>query len=114
MEQELVTINGTVGSVIFRNEKNGWTVFELETDDELVTVVGTVFQIRGGEEVKVMGEWVSHPTYGRQLKAHSCERSLPATTEDIQRYLSSGAVKGARGSWCRSRHALPRNRTRRA
>ncbi|MDR3644188.1 MAG: helix-hairpin-helix domain-containing protein, partial [Clostridia bacterium] len=37
---------------------------------------------------------VTHPNYGRQLKAESFERSLPTTAAAILKYLSSGAVKG--------------------
>ena len=94
MEQELVTLNGTIESIVYRNENNGWTVFELACDDELFTVVGTVFQIVVGEELRAVGEWVNHPSYGRQLRALNFERQLPATTAAILKYLSSGAIKG--------------------
>jgi exodeoxyribonuclease V alpha subunit len=94
MEQEFVTLSGVVETVVYRNENNGWTVFEMDCGDELFTVVGTVFQIQSGEELKVMGQWVNHPNYGRQFKAESFERSLPTTSAAILKYLSSGAVKG--------------------
>jgi exodeoxyribonuclease V alpha subunit len=94
MEQELVTLNGTIESIVYRNENNGWTVFELACDDELFTVVGTVFQIAVGEELRAVGEWVNHPSYGKQLRALNFERQLPATTAAILKYLSSGAIKG--------------------
>lgn len=94
MEDELLTLNGTIESIVFRNENNGWTVFEMDCGDELVTVVGTILQISVGEELKVMGEWVNHPSYGRQFKACTYERCLPATTSAILKYLSSGAIKG--------------------
>ena len=92
--EELINLKGVVESVVYRNEANGWTVLEMNCDDELTVVVGTVFQIQPGEELKVMGQWVNHPNYGRQFKAQTFERALPATTADILKYLSSGAVKG--------------------
>lgn len=94
MDQELVTLDGKIESVIFRNESNGWAVLEMDCNDELMTVVGKIFQVSEGEELKVMGEWVNHPSYGRQLRAVSFERKIPATASAILKYLSSGAVKG--------------------
>lgn len=94
MEQEPVTINGRIENIVFRNEENGWTVFELDNGEELITVVGEIFQVSAGEELTLMGEWANHPSYGRQFKALSYERVLPATNEAVERYLASGALKG--------------------
>ena len=47
-----------------------------------------------GDNVKAFGNWVIHPTYGKQLKVSSYEKSLPVERSQILRYLSSGAVKG--------------------
>ena len=94
IEQELITISGTVESVIFHNAENGWTVLEMDCDGELETVVGVSADVQSGEELKVMGRWVNHPNYGRQFKGESFERALPATAAAILRYLSGGAVKG--------------------
>lgn len=94
MEQELVALSGTVENIVFRNENNGWTVFELDSGEELVTAVGLLFQVSEGDGIKVMGEWVNHPAYGRQFKVHSYEKDMPATESAMLKYLSSGAVKG--------------------
>ena len=101
MEQDVVTLSGTIESVIFRNESNGWCVFEMSCDDELVTVVGTFFQIQSGEEIRVMGEWVNHPSYGRQFKARTFERCVPATAAAMLKYMASGAIKGVGPSTAR-------------
>ncbi|MFV0401647.1 MAG: ATP-dependent RecD-like DNA helicase [Oscillospiraceae bacterium] len=95
MEQRAVeNISGTVENVVFSNEENGWTVLELDSEGELVTVVGTLPGMVPGEEVVFSGRYASHPTYGRQFKAEVCERTLPATAAAIRKYLSSGAIKG--------------------
>lgn len=94
MEQEPVTLSGTVENIVFRNDNNGWTVFELDSGDELVTAVGLLFQVAPGDEIRVRGEWVNHPSYGRQLKVDSYEKSMPATETAILKYLSSGTIKG--------------------
>ncbi|MDR3643998.1 MAG: ATP-dependent RecD-like DNA helicase, partial [Clostridia bacterium] len=98
MDQEIITLSGTIESVVFRNEGNGWTVLEMDCEGELVTVVGPVFQVCAGDGVRVTGAWVNHPSYGRQFKAESMERSLPATADAILKYLSSGAIKGIAGA----------------
>lgn len=94
MEQELVTLSGTVDNIVFQNKNNGWTVFELDNGDELITAVGTLADVAPGDSLKIMGEWVNHPAYGRQFKVQLFEKSLPATQEAILKYLSSGSVKG--------------------
>ncbi len=94
MEQELTAIGGTVENIVFHNANNGWTVFELDCGGELVTAVGVVLQIAPGDGIRLRGEWVNHPSYGRQFKIQSFEKSLPATEGAMLKYLSSGAVKG--------------------
>ena len=93
-EQTLYEMSGTVERVIFRNEKNQYTVLELNNSEELVTVVGCLPFVSVGEELKVIGTWGNHPSFGPQFKAQVCERSRPATAAAILKYLASGAVKG--------------------
>src|SRR5919109_1623472 len=59
-----------------------------------VTVVGTLFPVSEGEEIKVFGFWKSHPRYGLQLQIDHWEKLDPATVEGIERYLGSGLIKG--------------------
>ena len=92
--QEPITLGGTIESVVFQNGKNGWSVLEMSCGDELVTVVGHFPEIHAGDEIRVIGVWVSHPSYGRQFKAESYEPAVPTTQAAILKYLSSGAVKG--------------------
>jgi exodeoxyribonuclease V alpha subunit len=94
MEEEYVSLAGTIENIIYRNNDNGWTVIELNCEDELITVVGSISQVSAGDELKVQGEWVTHSSYGKQFKANYFERCLPATTAAITKYLSSGAIKG--------------------
>ncbi|MBQ6569897.1 MAG: hypothetical protein IJL87_06545 [Clostridia bacterium] len=93
-DEKLSELRGTVESVTFRNEDNGFTVLELDNKDELITVVGVLPELFAGEELCLHGTWQSHPTFGRQFKAELCERNLPASADAIFRYLSSGAIKG--------------------
>lgn len=88
------TLAGTVEHIVFCNEDNGWTVLELDTGEDLVTVVGTFPQVSAGEQLRLQGDWTEHPSFGRQFKATACESSLPTDQAAILRYLASGAVRG--------------------
>ena len=89
-----VIVEGTVYDIIFQNEDNGYTVCEVDTGGELVTLVGTMPYLLAGEHLKANGEWTNHPSFGRQLKVTYFEKSLPANGEAIYHYLASGAIKG--------------------
>ena len=94
MAEDIITLEGTVEEIIYRNDDNGYAVCELNIDDKLVTVTGTLPFIGEGEMVKVLGQWTNHPNYGRQFKAETFEKCLPASGEAILKYLSSRAIKG--------------------
>ena len=92
---ERCTIDGTISSVIYQNEENGYTVLRLgTTDGEAVTVVGAIPCAAPGEDLIVNGHWVSHPVHGDQVQADQVERHLPTTEDEILQYLSSGVIKG--------------------
>ena len=87
-------IEGTVSSIIFQNEENGYTILRLDVRGEEVTVVGPMAGTAPGEYLSVRGRWTRHPTYGPQMKAEVVDRRLPQSMKEIFHYLSSGAVKG--------------------
>ncbi|MBQ6829917.1 MAG: ATP-dependent RecD-like DNA helicase [Clostridia bacterium] len=87
-------LSGTVERIVFRNDENGWTVLDLESDEEYHKVVGTLPSVQAGELLRMTGEWVEHPKFGRQFRVSSCEHALPTDTASVLRYLASGAVKG--------------------
>ena len=93
-EKALEKISGTVEEITFRNEQSGFTVLELDADDDLVIAVGVLPPLNSGEEVHMYGHWTTHPKFGRQFAAESCESKMPSGASAILRYLSSGAVKG--------------------
>ncbi|MBQ7089271.1 MAG: ATP-dependent RecD-like DNA helicase [Clostridia bacterium] len=93
-KDDVIQITGMVDRIVFCNEDNGWTVLELDTNDAIVTVVGTFPQVQVGETLRVQGSWVNHPSFGPQLKAIASESTLPTDATAILRYLASGAVKG--------------------
>lgn len=94
MEEGLM-LEGAVEDIIFHNDDNGYAVFDFKSDDgDEIICVGTVPQIRKGDMLKLTGGMVIHPTYGLQFKVEFYERIVPTTAAAIEKYLSSGVVKG--------------------
>ncbi|WP_101696359.1 SF1B family DNA helicase RecD2 [Clostridium minihomine] len=93
-EKQLLEMTGSVEEIVFSNENNGYKILELKAGEELVTVVGTLPWVSCGEELRVIGTWIHHPSFGQQFKAEAFERFKPTTVDAILKYLSSGAIKG--------------------
>ena len=94
-------LEGSVESIVFRNEDNHYTVARFRTNDsgrlfrdDLTTIVGVLPGIHVGELLSIEGEWEKDPRYGRQLHITSFTQRLPASKEGIARYLGSGLIKG--------------------
>ena len=100
--RELTQIEGTVESVVFRNEENGYTVLRLDIGaKEPATVVGCMPGAAPGEGLTVQGTWGRHPSYGAQFKAEIVERRIPVGEKAMYEYLASGAIKGVGSSTAR-------------
>lgn len=87
-------VTGYVEHIVYRNEDNGYTVFNLEYEEGELTCVGTFNFISEGEMLELQGEFVNHNVYGTQLKVSSHEVKEPEDLISIERYLGSGAIKG--------------------
>lgn len=87
-------VTGYVEHIVYRNEDNGYTVFNLDSEDGEVTCVGNFHYINEGEMLEIQGEYVNHSVYGSQLKVNSHKVKEPEDLVSIERYLGSGAVKG--------------------
>ena len=46
-------LEGSVDSITFKSEDTGFTVLELNTGEELVTVVGSMVDVEVGEELSL-------------------------------------------------------------
>ncbi len=88
------TIEGVVESIRFYNSDNGYTVFTLLAEDDEITCVGNILELKEGENLNLTGNWIVHPTYGEQFEILAYEKSMPKTEQDIERYLASGIIKG--------------------
>lgn len=94
MAAEVLRIEGSVETVLFRNEANGYAVLDLDAGGELITVVGSLGEVEEGEVLILEGTYETHRKFGTQFRAEYCEHKLPDTVVNIEKYLSSGAIKG--------------------
>ncbi len=93
--EELLELSGSVSSVIYKNEENGYTVLRLlDGSGETVTVVGCFPFASVGESMIISGRWTTHNVHGRQFKSEFAQRLLPNTEQDIYAYLAGGAIRG--------------------
>ena len=87
-------IEAFADETVFRNEENGYTVLTVKCGRTRVSAVGVMPPIAPGEKLRITGEWVEHPIYGRQIKVSGCEVEQPTTLSGIEKYLSSGMIRG--------------------
>ena len=86
MDQDsmLTELSGTVDSVIYKNEENGYTVLRLrDGNGETVTVVGCFPYAAQGETMLLSGAWMTHAVHGRQFKAEFAQRLMPTDAPAI-------------------------------
>ncbi|HXV81578.1 MAG TPA: helix-hairpin-helix domain-containing protein, partial [Candidatus Binatia bacterium] len=88
-------LQGTINRITYQHPDTHYTVARIEIDGaSAVTVVGVLFPVAEGEEIKVTGFWKNHPRYGLQFQVDHWEKVDPATLEGIEKYLGSGLIKG--------------------
>src|SRR5438874_9889695 len=87
---------GLVERVTFHNEDNGFCVLRVKArgQRDLITVLGHAAMIAAGEFVQASGTWVNDRTHGVQFRASFLKAAAPTTTEGIEKYLSSGMIRG--------------------
>ncbi|HHT49378.1 MAG TPA: ATP-dependent RecD-like DNA helicase [Firmicutes bacterium] len=90
----MTDLEGVIERITFQDEENGYTVARFQADGEMLTVVGFLPNVNTGETLRLSGDWIVHPTYGRQFKAEAFEVLPPVTRQGIERYLGSGLIKG--------------------
>lgn len=95
-DESTTSLEGVLERVVFHNEENNYTVARLQVgrQRELTTIVGPISSPTPGETLRIKGEWVSDPKFGRQFKIGFCISVLPSTAAGIEKYLGSGLVPG--------------------
>src|SRR6516165_8407783 len=87
---------GLVERVTYHNVENGFCVLRAKARGyrDVVTVVGHAAMIAAGEWITASGDWVNDRTHGQQFKARFLRTSAPTSADGIERYFSSGMIRG--------------------
>ena len=94
MDNSLEKIKGYIEHIIYCNTENGYAVFNLVSDGEEITCVGTLKTLDQGETIEAEGNYTAHPVYGEQFKIEHYRIVEPDDAVSMERYLGSGAIKG--------------------
>ncbi|NIO48454.1 MAG: ATP-dependent RecD-like DNA helicase [Candidatus Aminicenantes bacterium] len=86
---------GTIEQIIYYSPDTGYTVFKFVPEEgESMTVIGSFPPLSPGEVLKIKGKWVINPKFGQQFKVENFIPVLPASIKGIEKFLSSGLIKG--------------------
>ncbi|MCK5128714.1 MAG: ATP-dependent RecD-like DNA helicase [Clostridiales bacterium] len=84
----------TIENIVYRNEDNGYIVFDFEYDNELETATGQLPHLSEGERIEMQGMWNTHSSYGKQFNVKSVKKLPLDSKVGLIRYLASGIIKG--------------------
>ena len=87
-------ISGFVEKIVYKNNENAYCVLEVSSKGEEYVLVGTFPYIAEGDYIEAEGEMTVHPVYGEQMQVRSYELCAPEDLAGIEKYLSSGAIRG--------------------
>ena len=87
-------VKGFVEGIVYKSEDTGYVVAKINSDNKTITAVGTVPFINEGQQLKLTGEWKMHKQFGKQFSIQKCEEIIPDTIDGIEKYLSSGVIRG--------------------
>lgn len=87
----MVILQDVIKHFTYYNDETGYAIVRLEQG---AAAVGNLLGVRVGETVKLSGEWIIHPQYGRQFRIDGFTPIYPVTVTGIAKYLGSGLIKG--------------------
>lgn len=89
------TLSGTIESFLYQNEETGFSIFRISSGQkEQFTITGSFHNIHAGESIRLEGEWIFHPKFGKQFKTTRYTIELPTSIFGLKKYLSSGLIRG--------------------
>jgi exodeoxyribonuclease V alpha subunit len=101
-QSDKIAVQGTVRKITYHHPETNYAVIRLDVENAPgVTIVGGVYPVSEGEEIKVFGFWKTHPRYGQQFQVDHWVKVDPATLEGIEKYLGSGLIKGIGPTYAR-------------
>jgi exodeoxyribonuclease V alpha subunit len=93
---QLEHISGLVEHITFHNDESGFCVLRVRVRGrrDHIIVVGTLPQVKAGVWLEAEGRWAIDRNYGQQFKAEILRTAAPNTLKGMEKYLSSGLIKG--------------------
>jgi exodeoxyribonuclease V alpha subunit len=89
------SFKGTIDRIVFYSSETGYTVCKFVTEHgESLTVVGSFPPLSPGEVLKIKGKWEINPRFGQQFRVENFIPVLPASVKGIEKFLSSGLIRG--------------------
>lgn len=91
----MISLEGIVERITFISDDNSYTVAKLRVkNNKLVAIVGQLPPLYIGESLALKGNWSKHKEYGEQFQVEEWESRIPQNLLGIERFLSSGLIKG--------------------
>jgi hypothetical protein len=87
MVNQMEELKGIVEDIRYKSEESGFTVFDIDAGEVLVTCTGALSYISVGDNVRLRGRWRIHPVYGEQFDIEWCEIERPSTLDAIENTL---------------------------
>jgi exodeoxyribonuclease V alpha subunit len=95
-KQDIERLTGVVNRIRFHSAETGFSVISLlpKGRKDTVIVCGSAAYLKEGEYLECTRNWRNDPKFGMQFKAENIQIAAPDTAEGMEKYLSSGIVKG--------------------
>ena len=92
----MITFSCTIDYVVFQSPETGYTVLKAvpESGKGYITLVLRIIEPTPGLTLRVTGDWENNTKFGKQFSVVEWEEELPNSIYGIERYLSSGLIKG--------------------
>ena len=92
----MIKLRCVVERITYLNPDNGYTVLKVKVSGykDPVTLIGYLLDLPAGTVLLCEGEWKVDQKYGNEFVADTWTEIMPSTLYGIERYLSSGLVKG--------------------
>lgn len=90
------SLEGELVRIVYQSDEDSYTVARFKPVGRFdeITITGNLAGALPGEVLKVSGRWITHKKFGLQFSINSFTSVVPSSVKGIERYLSSGLVKG--------------------
>ncbi|MGA1865637.1 MAG: ATP-dependent RecD-like DNA helicase [bacterium] len=94
--KESLPMQGEMERIVYQSDEDSYTVarFRPSGQPEEITITGNLAGVKPGEILKLKGAWFTHKKFGPQFRVESFTCLVPSSVRGIERYLSSGLIKG--------------------